>query len=88
MPSELGFEPRSPRYGTFLVLGLFDTNNAQSGPFLANFGLFLEHIVELEGKKERAYCHGAIMVHVECSNHFPSFGRFEWVLGPFRAKSG
>ena len=51
MPSEFSFEPRSPRYGPFLVLGLFDTNGAQSGPFLAIFGPFLGHIVVLEGKK-------------------------------------
>ena len=25
MPSGFGFEPRSPTYGPFLVLGLFDT---------------------------------------------------------------
>ena len=34
-----------------MVLGLSDTNGAQSGPFLAIFGPFLGHIVELEGKK-------------------------------------
>ena len=31
--------------------GLFDTNGAQSGPFLAILGPFLGHIVESEGKK-------------------------------------
>ena len=51
MPSEFGFEPHSPRYGPFLVLGLFDTNNAHFGPFLAIFGLSVRHIVELEGNK-------------------------------------
>ena len=51
MPSESDFEPRSPRYGPFLVLGLSDTNGVQSGPFLAIFGPFLGHIVELEGNK-------------------------------------
>ena len=51
MPSGFGFEPRSPRYGPFLVLGLFDTNCAHFGPFLAIFGPFLGHIVGLEGKK-------------------------------------
>ena len=40
MPSEFGFEPRSPRYGLFLVLDLFDTDIAHSGPFLAIFGPF------------------------------------------------
>ena len=52
MPSQFGFEPRSPRYDPFSVLGLVDTNNAQSGPFLAIFGPFLGHIVELEGNEE------------------------------------
>ena len=51
VPSELGFKPRSPRYGPFLVLGIFDTNCAHSGPFLAILGPFLEHTVELEGNK-------------------------------------
>ena len=51
MPSECGFEPRSPRYGPFLVLGLFDTNGAQSGSFLAIFEPFFGRIVELKGKK-------------------------------------
>ena len=35
------------RYGPFLALGLFDTNDAQSRPFLAILGPFLGHIVEL-----------------------------------------
>ena len=51
MPSEFGFEPRSPRYGPFLVLGLFDSNGVQPVPFLAIFGPFLGHILESEGKK-------------------------------------
>ena len=51
MPLEFGFEPRSPRYGPFMVLGLFDTNGAQSAPFWAIFGPFLGHIVDLEGNK-------------------------------------
>ena len=25
---------------------------------------------------------------MQCSNHFPSFGRFEWVPWPFWAKKG
>ena len=51
MPSDFRFEPRSLRYGLFLVLGLFDNDCALLEPFLAIFGLFLGHIVELEGKK-------------------------------------
>ena len=49
MPSESGFEPRSPRFGQFLVFGLVGTNNAQSGSFLAISWPFLGRIVELEG---------------------------------------
>ena len=52
MPSEVEFEPCSPRYGPLLVLVLMDTNNAQSGLLLAIFWPFLRYIVELEGKKE------------------------------------
>ena len=52
MPSELGFEPRSPRYDPFSVLGLVDTNSAQSRPFSVIFGVFLGHIVELQGNEE------------------------------------
>ena len=51
MPSEFRFEPRSPRYGPFSVLGLVDTNCSHFGPFLPIFGPFLGHIVELEGSK-------------------------------------
>ena len=40
VPSKFGFQPRSPRYGPFLVLGLFVTNNAHLDhfwPFLGRF---------------------------------------------------
>ena len=40
LPSEFAFEPLSPRFGPFLVLGLFDTNSAHLG----HFGPFLGHI--------------------------------------------
>ena len=40
MPSEFGFEPRSRRYGVFLVSG-----------FWRLFGPFLGHIVELKGTR-------------------------------------
>ena len=36
--------------------------------------------------QERALCHGAIKAHVEFLNCFPSFGRFDWLSGPFWAK--
>ena len=38
--------------------------------------------------QQRSLGHGAIKAHVKCSIHLPSFGRFEWVLGPFWAKKG
>ena len=86
MPSELGFEPRSPKYGPFLVLGVFDTKNAQLG----HFWPFLGGSRTYHGAKgqERALGHGAIEAHVRCRNRSPSFGRFEWVSGPFCAKKG
>ena len=40
MPSEFAFEPRSPRYGPFLVLGVLDTNNAHLGHFGPFLGFF------------------------------------------------
>ena len=38
--------------------------------------------------QKRAVGHGATEAHVACSNRLPSFGRFEWVSGPFGAKKG
>ena len=82
MPSELGVEPRSPRYSSFLVLAVFDASCARFRPFLAIFGPFVGHIKELEGKEELLYySHGAIKVHVKCKQNFPAFGRFEFVFG-------
>ena len=40
VPSELGFEPRNPRYGAFLVLDVLGTNNAQFGHFWPFLGCF------------------------------------------------
>ena len=37
MPSESVVEPRSPRYNSFLVLGMVDMNSADYGPFLGRF---------------------------------------------------
>ena len=47
MPSESDLEPRSPRYGLFLVLGCWCTWRTFWG-FWRLFGPFLAHIVELE----------------------------------------
>ena len=46
-PWNFGFEPRSPKYGPFLVLGCRGKCCAQFGPF---FGRFSD-IAELEGSK-------------------------------------
>ena len=51
MPSEFVFEPRSPRYGPFLVSGCWCTLRRFFWTFWRLFGPFLEHIVELEGTK-------------------------------------
>ena len=51
MPSEFVFEPRSPRYGPFLVSGPIGHKKRTFRPFLAIVGPFLGHIVELEGNK-------------------------------------
>ena len=51
MPSEFGFEQRSPRYGPFLVLGVVTQTAHNLGHFLPFFLPFLGHIVELEGTK-------------------------------------
>ena len=90
MPSEFGFEPRSPRYGPFLVLGLFDRNGAHSGPFLAIFGPFLRRIVELKGKKGllvtgQSRCRWSVATVSLCLAVLSGFqGRF----GPKRAVFG
>ena len=90
VPSKFGFEPRSPRYGPFLVLGWVDTRRARSMPFWANFWLFLRHIVELEGNKgpfvtreSRRTCNVAtVSPHLAVLNGF--WGR----LGPEKAVLG
>ena len=50
-------------------------------PFLADFGPCLGHIVQLEGKK-------GLLGRGQSGRTLPSFGRFEWVWGPFWAKKG
>ena len=46
--AQFGFEPR---YGLFSVVVVFDTHCGQFRSFLAFFGTFLGHIVQLKGKK-------------------------------------
>ena len=90
MSSEFGFEPRSPRYGLFLVLGLMDRHRAQSGQFLAIFRPFLGHIVELEGKKglfvtgksRRTLCVATVFLRLAFLHGFQGrFGPKKAVLG-------
>ena len=38
--------------------------------------------------QQGALCHEEIKAHVECTNCFGSFVRFEWVSGPFWAEEG
>ena len=87
VPSELGFEPRNPRYGAFLVLDVLGTNNAQLGHFWPFLGCFSGIYRGARGQ-ERALVHEPIEAHVECRNPLPSFGRYDWVLGPYWAKKG
>ena len=82
MPSDFVFEPRSPRYGPFLVLGLFDTNSAHLGHYLAIFGPFPGHIVELQGKKGLMVT-GQLRCTCGAGTVCPSFGHFHWVSRPF-----
>ena len=51
MPSELRFEPHSPRYSPSLVWGCLWPNCTDSVAFWRLFGAFLGHVVELEGTK-------------------------------------
>ena len=44
VPSEFLLEPHSPRYGSFLVSGLFDTNSAHSGHFWPFSGRFSDRL--------------------------------------------
>ena len=49
MPSNISFEPHCPRYGLFMGSGQLDTICAYFGQIFAIWGLFLRHIVALEG---------------------------------------
>ena len=75
MPSEIRYEPRSPKYSPFLVLGPFDTNYTHMGPTYLGVG-----------GQQRALCDEEVNAHVQCTNLFPSFCHFEWILRPFWAK--
>ena len=96
MPTGFGFEPCSPRYGPFLVFGLFDTT-AHIRPFLAIFGPFLGHIVDLEGKNElfvmgqlrRTWSVATVSLRLAILIRFwGRLGPKEAILGSFHAKRG
>ena len=82
MPSESRFEPCSQRYG--LGLWLSPASLHKIWGFWGLLGPFPGHMVELEGRKGLK----GLKPHIECTHPFPSFGRFEWVLGLFWPKNG
>ena len=86
MPSELDFEPRSPRYGPSLVSGCWCTLRSFWG-FLAPFWAVSRTYRGVRGY-QRSLGHEKGKPHVECSIRLPSFGCFEPLLGPFGAKNG
>ena len=75
---------------THMCACIVHTPDTRWRAFWAIFGEFWAVSWTYRGVRwqERAPCHGAIMAHVKCSSRFPSFGRLEWVLGPFWAKNG
>ena len=84
MPSEFVFEPRSPRYGPFLVSGCWCTLRSFWG-FLAPFWAVSGTYCGVRGH-QRSLGHEKVKPHVECSSCLPSFGCFEPLLGLFWAK--
>ena len=86
VPSEFGFEPRSPRYGPFLVSGCWCTLRRFLG-FLAPFGAVSRTCRGVRGH-QRSLGHEKVKPHVECSSRLHSFGCFEPLLGLFWAKNG
>ena len=75
MPSEFGLEPRSPRYGPFLVSGCCCTWCRFWG-FLASFWAVSRTYRGVRGH-QRSLGHEKVKPHVECSSRLPSFGCFE-----------
>ena len=86
MPSESDFEPRSPRYGPFLVLGCWCTLRSFWG-FLAPFWAVFRTYRGVRGH-QRSLGHKKVRPHVKCSSRLPSFGCFEPLLGLLWAKNG
>ena len=86
MPSEFVFEPRSPRYGPFLVSGCWCTLRSFWG-FLVPFWAVSQTYRGVRGH-QRSLGDEKVKPHVECSSRLPSFGCFEPLLGLFWAKNG
>ena len=86
MPSEFVFEPRSPRYGPFLVSGCWCTLRGFWG-FLAHFWAVSRTYRGFRGHQRSLGCE-KVKPHVECSSRLPSFGCLAPLLGLFWAKNG
>ena len=86
VPSEFVFEPRSPRYGPFLVSRCWCTLRTFWG-FLAPFWALSRTYRGVRGH-QRSLGHQKGRPHVECSSRLPSFGCFEPLLGLFWTKNG
>ena len=86
MPSEFVFEPRSPRYGPFLVSGCWCTLRSFWG-FLAPFWAVSRTYRGVRGH-QKSLGHEKVKPQVECSSRLPSFGCFQPLLGLFWAKNG
>ena len=80
------FEPRSPRYGPFLVSGCWCTLRRFWG-FLAPFWAVSRTYRGVRGHL-RSLGHEKVKPHVQRSSRLPSFGCFEPLLGLFWAKNG
>ena len=84
MPPEFGFEPRSPRYGRFLISGCWRTLRSFWG-FLAPFWAISRTYCKIRGH-QRSRGHKKIKPHVQCSSCLPSSGCHEPLLGLFWRK--
>ena len=81
MPSEFVFEPRSPRYGPFLVSGCWCTLQRFWG-FLAPWSAVSRTYRGVRGH-QRSLGHEKVQRHVQCTSRLPSLGCFAPSLGLF-----
>ena len=86
MPSEFALEPRSPRYGPFLVSGCWCPLRSFWG-FLAPFCSISRTYRGVRGN-QRSLDHEKVKPQVECSSRLPLFCCFEPLPGLFSAKNG